>query len=249
MARRVAVLELGERRERVGAASEELAQGAKETGRPRQCEDRRVAGGVDEAQRDRGEGEAEGGELLARGVHLGGGGARLGLQMLARDGTVAVNVGGADGRADAARLMRRAHFEALAGGEERTARDRRSARGARDDLELRDGCYAVQRLAAKAERHWRATLQLGERGELRGGIAFADEEQLVGIHATTIVAHADGKGRHVKRDGDVSRAGVNGVAHELLDNGGKPRECDGGAQARRLVRGEPVYFDHRDGNA
>jgi hypothetical protein len=78
-----------------------------------------------------------------------------------------------------------------------------------------------QRLAA--ETHGRHRLQLGQAGDLAGGVALQGQRQLRGRDAAAVVldhdaAHAASQQPH----GDLARAGVQRVVDQFAHDGGRP---------------------------
>ena len=91
---------------------------------------------------------------------------------------------------------------------------------ARDDFEARHRRDRGQRFAAKAQRGDGAEIVGG--GDLAGGMARQRQRELVGGNAAAVVAHA--RESHAARFDfhlDASRAGVEAVLDQLLDDGGR----------------------------
>jgi hypothetical protein len=93
--------------------------------------------------------------------------------------------------------------------------------GAAGQAEIGNRRDGGQRLAAKAHRAHR--LQIGQAGDLAGGMALHRQHQLVGRDAAAVVfhhdaAHAAGHQPH----GDLAGAGVQRVVDQLTHHRGRP---------------------------
>ena len=100
---------------------------------------------------------------------------------------------------------------------------------ARVDGEVRDGGDGGQRLPAKAQRPNVREIAVGNLG---GGVAFNREDEIVLVHAASIVDHADEFAAAVlDRHVDALRAGVERVFDQLLDGGTGPFDYFAGGDA------------------
>jgi hypothetical protein len=107
------------------------------------------------------------------------------------------------------------------------------ARGERDGGHRGD---RGQRLAAEAEGA--DVFEVGQRGDLRGGVARQRERQLLGRDAAAVVGDGDAlDAAFLQPDGDLGGAGVERVFQQLLDHGRRPLDhLAGGDLRNELVR-------------
>ncbi len=169
---------------------------------------------------------------------------RLGLQELAPRRRAEEQLAHLDRRADAARRGLQ-----LAGAGVEPGRVR-GLGGAAGDRELGDRGDRRQRLAAKAER--RHALELGERGDLAGGMAAQRQGQLGGGDAVAVVLDADRPHAAADQaDDDLPGPGVDGVVEQLAHHRGRSLDdLAGGDLADQLARqfaDRPAHAGLEDG--
>ena len=187
----------------------------------RQAQTRALAGGQREPDMRMGHGEAL--HHLGDGLVLGA----LRLEKFQPRRHARKQIAHLDARADiAGRRLHLAFGAAVDAQREGLA----GAARARQDRQRCNRADGRQRLAAEAERADGEQVFLGQ---LRGGVPFHRQHQIVGRHAATIVGDADQ--RQAARCGDnldLAGAGIERVLDQLLDDAGRP--------LHHLARGDTV---------
>ena len=108
----------------------------------------------------------------------------------------------------------------------------------------RDGGYGRQSLAAKAHR--RDALQPFGGGKLRCGVAGKGKARVVRRHSAAVVDHPyEGRAAVFYLHGDRAGAGVDGVFHELLDDGGRAFDYLARGDHIGKLRGQYIDYRHR----
>ena len=163
-----------------------------------------------------------------RGLHAGGGFAPVGFQELEPGGGVVKQIPHDHG--GTLRAAHRSHLVDLPGGEgHQGALVVAPAAGAQ--LDVGHGGDGGQSLTPEA--HGADGLQPPLVPELGGGVAQESDPGVLGGHAAAVVGDADiGHAAPADLHGDVPGAGVKGVLHQLLDDGGGP--------LHHLARGDQI---------
>jgi len=161
-----------------------------------------------------GAGKGQGDDHLFDVVRLGGGGFEKFLPGRSVEEEVAHLHDGADRTARGRRFEQSAPFDSDPGPFEHL-------RGAGEDGEPADRGDRGERFAAEAERGDPVDVLRGE--DLAGAVRFNAEQNVVGIHARTVVGDADQpRAGPFDFNADPGGAGVDGVFHQFLDHGRGP---------------------------
>ncbi|OIQ83445.1 hypothetical protein GALL_347450 [mine drainage metagenome] len=111
------------------------------------------------------------------------------------------------------------------------------AAAAADDLDLGHGRHRRQRLAAETQRL--GLFEVGQRGDLAGGVPGQRQRQLIRRDAAAVVLHA----QHVEpalgdAHGDAGAAGVQGVVQQFAQRRGRPFDHFAGGDLRNQGVGQ-----------